>query len=269
MTPCLHAAAEEQVHGLGAIPANRRKCRLGCNADETAYHVTSACLVPAYNYRHDLIVYWVIKNIMEATSAPEETIANLQFAKATACTEYTWKKRRITIRAGMKVISDPKLHHNRPDIMVQMTHPDEVYVFEIAVSHLQNIRLQERIKEVRYSKNSTVPIDKNNVDTVERGTNLIETLEYMYRCPVHLEVLVFGTYGEVLYTEKYQAAQRALRTLGMSQNRLTILTERCATTAAKTSAQIILKRLARQPETTERGLQNTDSTTEHHDYQTN
>ena len=52
-------------------------------------------------------------------------------------------------------MTDPELHHNQPDILVILTNPSIVYVLEIAVSHLQNIRIQEQVKKLRYSKNST------------------------------------------------------------------------------------------------------------------
>ncbi|KAL7307190.1 hypothetical protein TKK_0000914 [Trichogramma kaykai] len=57
-------AAEEQVHGLGANPARRRTWRLGCNTDETAYHVVSSCITQEYTARHDCIVHHLIRSIL-------------------------------------------------------------------------------------------------------------------------------------------------------------------------------------------------------------
>uniref|UniRef100_A0ABD2VX64 Uncharacterized protein n=1 Tax=Trichogramma kaykai TaxID=54128 RepID=A0ABD2VX64_9HYME len=112
-------AAEEQVHGLGANPARRRTWRLGCNTDETAYHVVSSCITQEYTARHDCIVHHLIRSILVGTHAPEHVHAQL-----------------------------------RPDVVIIATNPDVVYVFEVDVSHLQNIELQEKIEEVRYGKNS-------------------------------------------------------------------------------------------------------------------
>ena len=56
------AAAEEQVHGLGSNPATRRRCRLGCNSDENAYHVSSGCVTTAYNDRHDAIEWYILSS---------------------------------------------------------------------------------------------------------------------------------------------------------------------------------------------------------------
>ena len=104
----IRTAAEEQVHGLGANPSRRRKCRLGCNADETAYHVISSCLTPAYTIRHDNIVYWLIKSIIIGTHAPEEIQAQLRFGKASICVEYSWNNRKVQLQAGAKIQTDPE-----------------------------------------------------------------------------------------------------------------------------------------------------------------
>ena len=90
----VRSAAEEQVHGLGANPARRRKCRLGCRSDKTAYHVISASLSLDYNIRHDEVVYWFRKGILECTTAPNEISSQLKFGKASLVAEYPWEQRR-------------------------------------------------------------------------------------------------------------------------------------------------------------------------------
>ena len=84
-----HSAGEEQVHGLGSNPATRR-CRLGYNADENAYHVSSSCLTPAYNDRHDRVVYFALQNILMGMGAPEHILLQLRFGKVAVVSEYTW-----------------------------------------------------------------------------------------------------------------------------------------------------------------------------------
>ena len=48
---------------------------------------------------------------------------------------------RIKIRLGVKVQTDPELYHNRPDILLITMNPDNVFIIEIAVAHLQKIKL--------------------------------------------------------------------------------------------------------------------------------
>lgn len=57
----IYQIAEEQIINLGACWQERKKCRLGCDKWETAYHVISACPVQEYSVRHDSIVYLILK----------------------------------------------------------------------------------------------------------------------------------------------------------------------------------------------------------------
>ena len=65
----LLTAAEEQLHGMGALP-HRRNCRRGCNKVETAYHVSTACVNNAYVTRHDNVVHWTLKTLFKSLRAP-------------------------------------------------------------------------------------------------------------------------------------------------------------------------------------------------------
>lgn len=147
-TAMLGAAAEEQLHGAGGIPGRRKRCRRGCDTDDTAYHIVSSCLTPEYNARHDIVVWWVLRAILRATGAPEDTILDLTFGKATLAAEYPWGDRQVRIRAGMKIYTEARLLHNKPDITLILDNPPRVYILEVAISHIQNIRNQERLKRV-------------------------------------------------------------------------------------------------------------------------
>lgn len=148
-TCILHAAAEEQLHGLGGIPGRRRACRRGCQADETAYHVVSACLSPQYNTRHDLVVWWIISSLLQATEAPKEVTKELPFGKATLAADYTWGERRVRMRAGMKIFTEARLQHNKPDVYLILDNPREIFILEISVSHIQNLRRQDLPGQMR------------------------------------------------------------------------------------------------------------------------
>ena len=103
------------------------------------------------------------------------------------------------MKAGIKVITDPELYHNLPDIIVYLTNPSEVYVSDIAIS--QNIEVQENIKKIRYGKNSTEHITHQNFNNLPRNFNICETLGRMHKClSVKLGVLNIGTLGKILFT---------------------------------------------------------------------
>lgn len=74
----LHSAAKEQLHGLGATSGRRGHCRKGCKQAETAYHVSSSCIIPAYTSRHDNVVYWTIRTLLNCFRAPKEVWEKLQ-----------------------------------------------------------------------------------------------------------------------------------------------------------------------------------------------
>ena len=221
----------------------RKKCRLDCNADETAYHVVSSCLIPEYTIRHDTIVYNIIKSILQGTVAPDEIKSQLKYGKASLVAEYNWGERQDKIRAGVTTMTDPELYHNRPDIIIILTNPSVVYVMEIAVAHLQNFHLQEKIKNTRYAKNSSIHITKDNYNNVSRDYNLLEALERMHKCPVKLAVLVFGALGEIVETSDHKNALKILGYLGINAGRMKGLISQCSFNAATSSAKIIMRRI--------------------------
>jgi len=59
---------------------------------------------------------------------------------------FKWRERTVTIKVGMKILTDRPLYHNKPDVVVYLSNPMKTFVFEVAVSHLQNIRRQEELK---------------------------------------------------------------------------------------------------------------------------
>ena len=187
----LNSAAEEQLHGLGANP-QRPKCIKGCNADENAYHVASACPTRAFASRHDFVVHWTLKCILKSLGAPEESIKNLQFGKASIYCQFEVGRRNITIDAGNKILTEKRLYHNRPDITVKMTNPTQIFIFEIAISHIQNYREQEKLKHIRYAVNSVTKLTNSKITNIPRDLNLVSELEQIYRCPVHLAANQWG-----------------------------------------------------------------------------
>ena len=146
----IHEAEVYQIHGLGANPLNRRRFRFGCAADESAYHVVAACPSPEKTIRHN--TNYLLRGILRAASAPEEVLAQVKYATATVVADYKCGNREVKLRAGVKMQTDPQLYHNQPDIVIYISDPKCVYVFEIEISYLQNLRMQEKLKLVRYAK---------------------------------------------------------------------------------------------------------------------
>ena len=98
----------------------------------------------------------------------------LQFGKATITADYKGTNADVSIRAGVPITTAGNIKHNKSDIMVRLNGDrDAVYVFEVAVSHLQNIEVQERIKNYRYARNSMIYIDPQRLKPHRRSeTNL-------------------------------------------------------------------------------------------------
>ena len=103
-------------------------------------------------------------------------------------------ERHIKISAGVKMQTDPQLYHTWPDVVIYVDRPKRVFVFEVAVSHIKNLKLQKKIKRVRYEKNSTIPVNHQNYDDVPKSYNLCEALGKIYKCAVTLGILIFGAF---------------------------------------------------------------------------
>ena len=239
MYSLIRAATEEQV--IGPDPATRRRCRYGCNAYEDTYHVVSNCPVPAFTTRHDQAVHYILREILVGTEAPEDVLAQLPFGKAIMVSDYSWRNRQVKVRAGVKIKTNPALHHNRPDIVICLTNPNEVFVLEIAISHLRNIREQEQLKKVRYKRNSQIEITPQNYKDAPRSLNICEALGRMYKAPVKFGVLVLGALGEILRTEDHVESLTILNHLGV--HKVQWLLRKCSVSICEATAKILVNRL--------------------------
>ena len=175
-------------------------CSKNMSSKSHSKHTSSSCLTPAFNDRHDRVVYFVLRNILLSTEHTEHILSQLRFGKVTMLCDYVWGQRGVKMKARIKVITDPELYHNRQDIIVCLTNPSEVYVCDIAIS--QNIEVQENIKKIRYGKNLTEHITHKNFNNLPRSFNICETLGKMHKfSSVKLGVLIIGTLGEILFTD--------------------------------------------------------------------
>ncbi|XP_044750445.1 uncharacterized protein LOC123310835 [Coccinella septempunctata] len=235
----LLSASEEQIHGLGANPNNRRKCQLGCGLDENSYHVACACPSRAATTRHDFIVHWVLKILLQGLGAPDELRRELQFGKASLNCDIG----KIKIQAGNKILTGKKIYHNKPDIMVRTTDPDKIYLIEVAVSHIQNLRQQEELKRTRYAVNSTKKLDFSNYREAQRDLNLVTELENLYKCPVKLGVYVVGCFGELVLTQEHKNFCSILEEIDLGKEEIKKVHNKCSYSVAVSTTNMILRRI--------------------------
>ena len=234
---------EEQVHGFITNPLFRKRCRRGCNKEETTYHVTSACIDNEYTVRHDFVVFWILKYIMYNTEAPEITHSQLNYEKASIVATYNWKSRQLDLRAGTKIITNNVCYHNRPDIFIKLSNPDVIYLLEVSISHLQNMETQERIKYTRYAVNSKIQVTNQNLEQITRDFNIVEHLRDKYKCPVKLGIVVIGAHGEILETKNFQEVKNIFCELNINNKKQKILYNKGSVSAATSTAKIVIKRL--------------------------
>ena len=184
-----------------------------------------------------------IKTILYNTEAPAEIITQLKDSKASLIAQYQWKERQVKIKAGVKFKTEIPVYHNKPDIVIELSNPNQIYVIEVSIAYLQNIILQEQIKEVRYSTNSRIQITKNNYTEVSRDTNLIEEISHMYNKPTELAILVFGSLGEILQTQQYTKTKKIFSKLGINEKKFTKLEEICSYNILNQSSKILVRRM--------------------------
>ena len=115
----------------------------------------------------------------------------------------------MNVRAGVKIKTNFAVHHDRLDIVICLTNPNEVFVLEIAISHLQNIR--EKI------------------------------LGRMYKAPVKFGVLVLGALGKILRIEDHVESLTILNHLGV--HRVQWLLKKCSVSKCESTAKILINRL--------------------------
>ena len=242
----INAAAEEQLFQLRAKGTiDNTRCRKGCTHDETAYHVVTTCQGTNYNTRHDQVVYWLLKTILQSTGAPEQVQKDLHFGRAAMNTDYeSTEGQKYRIRAGQSILTERPLHHNKPDIMVQLLGPiKKTILFEVSIPHLQNYLTQEGIKRTKYCHNSVADIHHNNYQTIGRDTNLLDTLAHEHRCEVELGLFIVGCYGEVLNTEEHRTVRRLLQELGVPPYTINTVLRKVAYSVITSTSRIIMNHI--------------------------
>ena len=246
----INAAAEEQITQFRATPGRRlaedRRCRRGCPAEETAYHVVTSCRTTSYTARHDQAVYWLLRTLLEALSAPDEVRRRLQFGRAMLNAEFDAPLGPVRIRAGQAILTGVPLHHNKPDVMVQvLARVPSTYIFEVSIPHLQNYRTQKGIKRTKYGRNSVAEISHLNYQTIGRDLNLLDQLAHLHRCRVHLGLFIVGCYGEVLNTDEQQRFARLLGSLGVKNYEVKALYQKAAYSAITETTKILCRHMGR------------------------
>ena len=117
-----------------------------------------------------------------------------------------WNERQVKIKAGVKITTEKEIYHNKPDIVVELSNPNKIYVLEVFIAHLQNLRLQEKIKKARYAINSVTKINNTNYQDIGRDMNLVYQISRLHNKPTELAIMVFGALGEIVNTSEFSNA---------------------------------------------------------------
>uniref|UniRef100_A0AC35UFD7 Reverse transcriptase domain-containing protein n=1 Tax=Rhabditophanes sp. KR3021 TaxID=114890 RepID=A0AC35UFD7_9BILA len=193
-----NASVEEQIFFNGKKASvgmkGDGKCRFGCLADETNYHVTSICSRGALITRHDMVVWNILKACRNKFGTPVGgTPKALQVEQAVLDEDYS-------IRAGASMLMEKRIRSNKPDIVVIRKSPKLAIVLEVSIPALKNYNLQKDIKITKYTKNSVVDISDKNVRTVGRDLNFCQILAAKQHCGVMFCPVIIGTDLNIIYS---------------------------------------------------------------------
>lgn len=98
----VQTASKEQLHG---IPRSRRICT-----------------------RHDNVVYWILKIITIHLMTPEGISNDIRSGRAYFNAEFNFRVRHVMIKTGHKILTENKLYHKKPDIMIRFTNSAEIII---------------------------------------------------------------------------------------------------------------------------------------------
>uniref|UniRef100_A0AC35TYX8 Reverse transcriptase domain-containing protein n=1 Tax=Rhabditophanes sp. KR3021 TaxID=114890 RepID=A0AC35TYX8_9BILA len=244
----INASAEEQVFFKGKKMSTGvgtdGKCRFGCGVDETNYHVTTACRRSALITRHDMVVWNILKLLRRKFGPPEKgPPKSLQVGQAALDEDYA----NFKIRAGAPMLMDKKIKSNKPDIVIFRKEPKLAVVLEVSIPALKNYNLQKDIKLTKYTKNSVLDINMDNVRTVTRDQNFCEILEATQHCRALFCPVIIGTYGEFLESEN-AGLYKTFGELGVTEKEVERLKETLCLSVITSTTRMILKHL-KAPET--------------------
>lgn len=130
-------------------------------------------------------------------------------------------------------------------VQILSSEKNKTFLFEVSVPHLQNYRMQEGIKRVKYAKNSVANISHANFKTIHRDQNLINILSHAHRCEVHLGLLIIGCFGEVLETEEHRRFCELLLAIGVPQHAIPTLIRKATYSVITETAKILMNRIRR------------------------
>uniref|UniRef100_A0AC35TX11 Reverse transcriptase domain-containing protein n=1 Tax=Rhabditophanes sp. KR3021 TaxID=114890 RepID=A0AC35TX11_9BILA len=166
----VNASAEEQIFFLGKKASvgltGSGRCRFGCQADETNYHVTSTCQRAALITRHDMVVWNVLKLMklkFERKAFPNPGKV-LQVGEASLDEEYD----NFEIRAGASMLMEEKIKSNKPDIIIFRKEPRLAVVIEVSVPALKTTNSKRKSKSSstprtqrwRFQKTMSIPLQE-------------------------------------------------------------------------------------------------------------
>jgi hypothetical protein len=153
-TESLLCAAQEQALATNYVRAkiwkthSCTKCRLCKTQNETVSHIVSGCKMLAatqYMFRHNQVAKYLHWNILR----------DLNINVSESWLKHD-PKEAITAERGIKVLwdsyllTDRKVAHNRPDIVIHNTTTQECLIIDVAIPVCQNIVKKEAEKLTKY-----------------------------------------------------------------------------------------------------------------------
>uniref|UniRef100_A0A0N5C002 DUF2797 domain-containing protein n=1 Tax=Strongyloides papillosus TaxID=174720 RepID=A0A0N5C002_STREA len=223
-----YAGSEEQIIYNGHVslasqstPTSRlcRKCK---KYEETSYHVASVCEFHKKNLhlmRHNSAVYHIITELCRIMKVK----CPLRYPEASGII----KSGDMKIAAGVKyTFGTARIYHNKPDLVWYT--PDAIYVLEVSISSLKNVKSQIKMKTARYAVNSTEKLENfAALDNLMKGENFVDILSQKENFKkVKFMPLIFCTYGEIpketmKHLKELNFTKEKIKTIASSIARLT------------------------------------------------
>lgn len=187
---CLRVGAAPITVGGGGRGSECRWCRAEA---ETVSHAVSRCkqwMQNLYLDRHNMVARCVYFWLCQKYGISPTHYSQAVPAKVSnGAVDILWD---VTIQTSAV------MDHRRPDITVIDRGAKKIWLIEVSVAWMTNIKNQIEIKKNRYTVNSLRQEDETRVP-YERGANLREDVELRYSMPTKFIPIVIGTQGEVLH----------------------------------------------------------------------
>ena len=209
-TESLICAAQEQALATNYTRAKiwgsdkSSLCRLCKEQNETVHHIVSGCKMlcgTQYTYRHNQVAKYIHWQILKDLNinVPESWLKHVP-------TEVVFKN-GIKVLWDSYILTDKKVPHNRPDIIIHDTNLREALLIDVAIPVCMNIVKKEAEKITKYrdleieiqkcwnlKKVRTVPVVMGALGSVTKGiTGYLESISENINFDIIQRTALIGT----------------------------------------------------------------------------